>query len=54
MIINGAGRFNCDMAVPARPVVCHDLSDENMVGLFSEDLAPTRVRVINVGYRFPL
>lgn len=51
LLINGAGRFICSMAVPARPVECEDISEEEMPGLLGANLLiPTRLRVVNVGY----
>ena len=39
------------MAVPARPVECEDISEEEMPGLLGANLfIPTRLRVVNVGY----
>ena len=51
MLINGAGRFICSMAVPARPLECVDILEENMLGLLSEMSLglPIRLRLVNVG-----
>jgi len=52
LVINGAGRFICSMAVPARPVNCSDIDDQDLLGILGKDLIgiPTRLRVVNVGY----
>ncbi|OAX81172.1 hypothetical protein ACJ72_04491 [Emergomyces africanus] len=47
LLINGFGRFNCAMAVPARPIDC---TDENPIPHFTLDLTQSyRVRVVNTG-----
>lgn len=49
MLINGAGYFDCTMAVPARPVDCID----QQVNTSFIDLDPNatyRIRVVNTGY----
>jgi hypothetical protein len=39
------------MAVPARPVECVDIQENDMLGLFQDHLrTSTRLRVVNVGY----
>jgi hypothetical protein len=39
------------MAVPARPVECVDIQENDMLGLFQDHLRiSTRLRVVNVGY----
>jgi FtsP/CotA-like multicopper oxidase with cupredoxin domain len=49
MVINGAGKFICSMAVPAKPVDCIDSKEEPIVGLPGFGIS-TRVRIVNVGY----
>ncbi|KAF5720936.1 putative multicopper oxidase [Fusarium globosum] len=50
LLINGRGRFNCSMAVPARPVVCSqvDLSDLKAL-IMSGSQKKVRLRVVNTG-----
>ncbi len=50
LLVNGAGKFICSMAVPARPVHCVDIQEKQRLGVFSTELVPTRLRVVNVGY----
>lgn len=52
LLVNGAGKFICSMAVPARPVDCVDISDENVLSILGYDdrTGPIRLRVVNVGY----
>ena len=39
------------MAVPARPVECVDIQENDMLGLFQDHLKTLkRLRVVNVGY----
>ncbi|TVY35010.1 Oxidoreductase [Lachnellula occidentalis] len=51
LLVNGAGKFICSMAVPARPVDCVDIRDENVLSILGHDerTGPIRLRVINVG-----
>ncbi|KAE8443035.1 hypothetical protein EG329_002429 [Mollisiaceae sp. DMI_Dod_QoI] len=51
LLINGAGKFVCSMAVPARPVECLDIKDEDMTGILGTTKLrkPTRLRLVNVG-----
>ncbi|KAH7137027.1 multicopper oxidase-domain-containing protein [Dactylonectria estremocensis] len=50
LLINGRGRFNCSMAVPARPLVCSQIAMRDLEAL----LPPlsgglTRLRLVNTG-----
>ncbi|KAF8860867.1 hypothetical protein BDZ45DRAFT_587758 [Acephala macrosclerotiorum] len=51
LLVNGAGKFICSMAVPARPVECISIKDEDMTGILSSLKLekPLRLRLINVG-----
>ncbi|KAH7364873.1 multicopper oxidase family protein [Rhexocercosporidium sp. MPI-PUGE-AT-0058] len=51
LLVNGAGRFSCSMAVPARPLDCVDTPEEQMPTLFGSKHKPvsTRLRLVNVG-----
>ncbi|KHN99837.1 Multicopper oxidase family protein [Metarhizium album ARSEF 1941] len=46
LLLNGRGRFNCSMAVKARPVECHDV-EKPLVRLLNAQRI--RLRVINTG-----
>ncbi|SCN87296.1 probable multicopper oxidase [Fusarium fujikuroi] len=50
LLVNGQGRFNCSMAVPARPVACSQvqLSDLNPL-IMSGSQKRVRLRVVNTG-----
>ena len=50
LLVNGRGRFNCSMAVPARPVVCSQIAVHELAPLFypSSEKA-TRLRFVNTG-----
>ncbi|KFG83051.1 Multicopper oxidase family protein [Metarhizium anisopliae] len=51
VLVNGRGRYNCSMAVPARPVVCTQRSREDLPPLLyrrPKD-APVKLRVVNAG-----
>lgn len=48
ILINGVGRYDCSLAVPARPVECMQLS-EAMVGEILQKGVKTRLRLVNVG-----
>ncbi|RSL53002.1 hypothetical protein CEP54_010649 [Fusarium duplospermum] len=50
LLLNGRGRFNCSMAVPARPVVCSQNTADDLATLLgpSRDKA-TRLRFVNTG-----
>jgi FtsP/CotA-like multicopper oxidase with cupredoxin domain len=48
LLINGMGRFDCDMAVVARPVECEQVVEGAMGDILSGRV-PTRLRLINVG-----
>jgi hypothetical protein len=52
LLVNGAGKFICSMAVPARPVDCVDIQDEDVLAILGRDdrMRPIRLRVVNVGY----
>ncbi|RDW88815.1 hypothetical protein BP6252_00847 [Coleophoma cylindrospora] len=45
LLINDGGKFNCSMALPARPVRCQDIGQKPIFG----SAVTTRLRVINVG-----
>ncbi|EFY86003.1 Multicopper oxidase family protein [Metarhizium acridum CQMa 102] len=50
LLVNGRGRYNCSMAVPARPVVCTQRSSEDLLPLLHrrpEDAV--KLRVVNTG-----
>ncbi|KAF4332241.1 L-ascorbate oxidase [Fusarium beomiforme] len=50
LLVNGKGRFNCSMAVPARPVVCSQVGLSVMKPLLaSGGQKITRLRMINTG-----
>jgi hypothetical protein len=51
LLINGAGKFLCSRALPARPVKCLNKWRDKTPGLFEELLMykPIRLRVVNVG-----
>ncbi|EQL00798.1 Multicopper oxidase family protein [Ophiocordyceps sinensis CO18] len=50
LLINGRGRYNCSLAVPARPVVCKQLSLADMDPVFgARGEAATRLRLVNTG-----
>lgn len=49
IIINGHGRYNCSMAVPARPVICQDIPLNSSLSIFSTKDKVSRLRVVNVG-----
>lgn len=46
LLINGAGRFNCSMAAPARPLQC---MQKPIPRLRVDDPRPVRFRIVNVG-----
>ncbi|KKA24127.1 Ferro-O2-oxidoreductase [Rasamsonia emersonii CBS 393.64] len=48
VLVNGAGRFNCSMAVPARPVDCIGEADDRPK-LFLDAKTTYRIRVVNTG-----
>ena len=52
LLVNGAGKFICSMAVPARPVDCVDIQDEDVLAVLGhgDRMMPIRLRVVNVGY----
>ncbi|CZR68894.1 related to multicopper oxidase [Phialocephala subalpina] len=51
LLVNGAGKFICSMAVPARPVECVDIEDKDMTSILGAKTLtkPTRLRLVNVG-----
>lgn len=51
MLVNGAGKFICSMAVPARPVDCVEIEDQDMIGILGTMKLekPVRIRLVNVG-----
>lgn len=48
MVINGQGRYNCSMAVVARPIVCRDTPLRESLPIFKEK-TNAKLRVVNVG-----
>jgi FtsP/CotA-like multicopper oxidase with cupredoxin domain len=48
ILVNGAGRYDCALAVPARPVEVMQLA-EDMVGGVLRERVPTRLRLVNTG-----
>ncbi|KAG5793776.1 hypothetical protein H9Q69_007169 [Fusarium xylarioides] len=50
LLVNGQGRFNCSMAVPARPVVCSQVQFGDLEALMrSRSQKKSRLRVVNTG-----
>ena len=50
MIINGHGRYNCSMAVPARPVNCTQHAATEVLPLLAKKPGgPMKLRLVNVG-----
>ncbi|KAM0547826.1 hypothetical protein ACHAPJ_010172 [Fusarium lateritium] len=50
LLLNGRGRFNCSMAVPARPVVCTQVAANELKPLFKpSNSGALRLRVVNTG-----
>lgn len=51
LLVNGAGKFICSMAVPARPVECVDIEDKDMAGILGTTKLEksVRFRLVNVG-----
>ncbi|KAJ9133693.1 Multicopper oxidase [Pleurostoma richardsiae] len=49
LLVNGWGRFDCTMAVPARPLQCSQLEEHDIQPLLSSPLATSRLRLVNVG-----
>ncbi|KAH8662377.1 multicopper oxidase-domain-containing protein [Xylariales sp. PMI_506] len=50
LVINGAGRFDCAKAVPARPVQCAGTAEADWGVILPNSTAPvTRLRLVNVG-----
>ncbi|KAF5637889.1 L-ascorbate oxidase [Fusarium sp. NRRL 52700] len=50
LLVNGQGRFNCSMAVPARPVVCSQALFSDLRPLImSRNQRKARLRVVNTG-----
>ncbi|EGX88248.1 ferro-O2-oxidoreductase [Cordyceps militaris CM01] len=47
--INGRGRFDCSMEMPAFPINCTDKSITNMTPIFRRKAPRTRLRLVNVG-----
>ncbi|WPG98304.1 multicopper oxidase [Acrodontium crateriforme] len=45
MLLNGKGGYNCSMAVPARPLDCHEIE----VPTLRLNSARTRLRIVNTG-----
>ncbi|KAI8652064.1 hypothetical protein NCS56_01423200 [Fusarium sp. Ph1] len=50
LLVNGRGRFNCSMAVPARPVVCSQIPAHESAPLFNPSRKKAmRLRFVNTG-----
>jgi len=49
MVINGLGSYNCSLAVPARPVDCLQLDEEQTPGTLIDPTRRYRYRIINTG-----
>ncbi|KAL7948812.1 multicopper oxidase [Trichoderma barbatum] len=49
MVINGRGRYDCSMAVPARPVQCKKTSLSNFPPIIRKSARETLLRVVNTG-----
>lgn len=49
MIINGLGSYNCSLAVPAKPVDCLQLDEEQTPGALIDPTRRYRYRIINTG-----
>ncbi|KAL7936532.1 multicopper oxidase [Trichoderma chlorosporum] len=49
MVINGRGRYDCSMAVPARPVQCKTTSLSNFPPIIRKSTGETLLRVVNTG-----
>ncbi|KAL6825782.1 multicopper oxidase [Trichoderma sp. SZMC 28015] len=49
MVINGRGRYDCSMAVPARPVQCKTTSLSNFPPIIRRSTGETLLRVVNTG-----
>ncbi|KAF4457103.1 putative multicopper oxidase [Fusarium austroafricanum] len=50
LLVNGHGRFNCSMAVPARPVVCSQVALADVKPLLMPSTQKrTRLRLVNTG-----
>ncbi|KAM0490723.1 hypothetical protein ACHAP8_011268 [Fusarium lateritium] len=50
LLVNGQGRFECSMAVPARPIVCSQVGIDELKPLFRQkNDKRVRIRVVNTG-----
>ncbi|KAK2612625.1 hypothetical protein QQS21_001397 [Conoideocrella luteorostrata] len=50
VLVNGRGRYNCSMAVPARPVVCNQVETGDVLPLLAgEQRSPVKLRLVNTG-----
>lgn len=50
LLVNGRGRFNCSMAVPARPVVCSQIAVHGLAPLFNPSREKAmQLRFVNTG-----
>ncbi|RFU28920.1 hypothetical protein B7463_g7435, partial [Scytalidium lignicola] len=51
LLVNGVGKFICSMAVPAKPVECIDIPNDQIRSVLGGHLTgvPTRLRIVNVG-----
>jgi FtsP/CotA-like multicopper oxidase with cupredoxin domain len=50
IVLNGRGRYNCSMAVPARPVVCKQQSSQDLLPLLQhKPNDAVKLRVVNTG-----
>lgn len=49
ILLNGQGSFNCDNAVPARPLDCKQRTRAQLSGISLRSEDPTLFRIVNVG-----
>ncbi|KAF5008765.1 hypothetical protein FDECE_5003 [Fusarium decemcellulare] len=50
LLVNGRGRFNCSMAIPARPITCSQIAPNELKPLFPPlNNALMRLRLVNTG-----
>ncbi len=49
LLLNGRGRFNCSLAVLARPVACRHVAESDLTVLSPRHSDKLRLRVVNTG-----
>ena len=50
LVINGQGRYDCSLAVPARPITCNQLQASSLKPLLArKSNVSTRLRLVNTG-----